>query len=213
MKKTWIILGIIMLLFTTFQIISSFAKYSTNATATMQKNAGAWVIKVNNQNITSSSGAVQNFVIGDLVYPENQYVVENKLAPASSGYFDIVIDPTGTSVAIRFDVTLDIQNLDEYDSIGFTDAFRVIEGEEDSEGLVRTGINTYSGIIDLDDIEDEIESTIRFYIGWEEEETQSGDESDTQIGLTPGVSTDLPVTVVVTQYLGEQLIPYQVSTS
>ena len=213
MKKTWIVIGIIMLLFTTFQIISTFAKYTTGATATMQKNAGAWVIKVNNQNITSNNGAVQNFVIDDLIYPENQYVVENKLAPASNGYFDIVIDPTGSSVAIRFDVTLNVQNLNAFDSIRFTDAYRVIDGEEESAGIVRTGINTYSGTISLDDVEDEIESTIRFYIGWEEEETQSGDESDTQIGLTPGVSTNLPVTVVVSQYLGEQLIPYQASTS
>ena len=153
------------------------------------------------------------FDIDELVYPSNEYVVDDKLAPSSSGYFDIEIDATGSSVAVRFDVTLNTDNLNAFDSIRFTDAFRVINGEEVSGGMVRTGNKTYSGIISLSDIEDEIASTIRFYIGWDEEETEEGDISDTQIGLTPGVSTDLTVTVVATQYLGEQLVPYVVSTS
>lgn len=75
-------------------------------------------------------GANTTFTIDTLTYPDNEYVVENKLAPASSGYFDIVIDPTGSSVAIRVDVTLDVEDLSILDSIGFTAACRVVNGEE-----------------------------------------------------------------------------------
>ena len=205
MRRTWIIIGIIMLLFTMAQIISTYAKYTTGATATVQKQAGAWVIKVNNEDITLNNGLQKTFNINGLTYPENEYVVENKLAPASSGYFDIVIDPTGSSVAIRFDVTLDVQNLNAFDSIRFTSAYRVVNGEEVSQGIVKTGTNTYSGVISLNDVRNEVASTIRFYIGWDEEETDEGDESDSELGSLKDVTTSLPVNVVVTQYLGETI--------
>ena len=158
-------------------------------------------------------GGQVTFDIDNLVYPSNEFVVDDKLAPSSSGYFDIVIDATGSSVAVRFDVTLDTDNLNAFDSIRFTDAYRVVNGEEVAGGMVRTGNKTYSGIITLSDIEDEIASTIRFYIGWDEEESEEGDISDSQIGLTPGVSTSLPVSVIATQYLGEELIQYEASTT
>lgn len=207
MKKTWILVGIIMFLFTSYQIATSYAKYTAEADATVDKQAGAWVIKINDDDI-SNSNAQTTFDIDELIFPENEFVVDGKLAPASSGYFDVVIDPTGSSVAVRFDVTLDVSELNDYDAINFTAAYRVINGQEVSQGMVRTGSHTYSGVISLDDVENEVASTMRFYIGWEEEGDDEGDEEDTQIGNIKDLSAALPVNVVVTQYSGETLEEY-----
>ncbi len=207
MKKTWILVGIVMLLFTSYQIATSYAKYTAEAEGTAEKQSGAWVIKINDNDI-SNSNSETTFNIDELVFPENEFVVEGKLAPASNGYFDVVIDPTGSSVAVRFDVTLDVSGLNVYDSINFTAAYRVINGEEVSEGMVRTGTHTYSGTIPLTDVKNGVASTMRFYIGWEEEETEEGDEEDTQIGNLKDLTTDLPVNVVVSQYSGEELEEY-----
>lgn len=207
MKKTWILVGIIMFLFTSYQIATSYAKYTAEADATVEKQAGAWVIKINDDDI-SNSNAQTTFDIDELVFPENEFVVDGKLAPASSGYFDVVIDPTGSSVAVRFDVTLDVSELNDYDAINFTAAYRVINGQEVSQGMVRTGSHTYSGVISLADVEDEVASTMRFYIGWEEEGDDEGDEEDTHIGNIKDLSASLPVNVVVTQYSGETLEEY-----
>lgn len=208
MKKTWILVGIIMLLFTSYQIATTYAKYMTEATANIEKTAGAWVIKINDNDI-SNSNSETTFDIDDLIFPESEFVVEGKLAPASSGYFDVVIDPTGTSVAVRFDVTLDVSGLSAYDAINFTAVYRVINGEEVSANMVRTGDHTYSGVISLDDVKEGIASTMRFYIGWEEDETEEGDESDTQLGNIKDVTAKLPVNVVISQYSGETLEEYQ----
>ena len=207
MKKTWILVGIIMFLFTSYQIATSYAKYTAEADATVDKQAGAWVIKINDDDI-SNSNAQTTFDIDELVFPENEFVVDGKLAPASSGYFDVVIDPSGSSVAVRFDVTLDASELNDYDAINFTAAYRVINGQEVSQGMVRTGSHTYSGVISLDDVENEVASTMRVYIGWEEEGDDEGDEEDTQIGNIKDLSAALPVNVVVTQYSGETLEEY-----
>ena len=66
------------------------------------------------KNYPNNKFYVDNFNIDELIFPESEFVVDGKLAPSSSGYFDVVIDPTGSSVAVRFDVSLDLSELSEY---------------------------------------------------------------------------------------------------
>lgn len=206
MKKVWGLIGTIMLLFTMYQVATTYAKYTNAATATVEKGAGAWVVKVNNQNIVNSNGTATTFNINSLTYPSNgQFVAQNKMAPGTNGYFDILIDPTGCSVAIRFDVILDVASLDIIDSIKFSSACRVVNNVEVSEGIVQTGVNTYSGIISLEDVKNAVPTTVRFYIEWEEKGTTTADDADSQLGLVRGNVTSLPVRVEASQYLGETL--------
>ena len=208
MKRTYIILGIIMLIFTFYQIATSYAKYIAEATAVVEKQAGAWAIKVNNTDI-SNSNSETTFNVDNLIFPESAFVAENKLAPGANGYFEIVIDSTGSSVAVRYDVTLVVDNLNIIDSIRFTKACIVVDGEEVEEGIIKTGDNTYSGVISLEDVTNEVQTTLRFYIGWEELENGQGDIADTELGLIKDISTNIPVDVVVTQYLGEPIVAIQ----
>ena len=208
MKRTYTFLGIIMLIFTFYQIATSYAKYIAEATAVVEKQAGAWAIKVNNTDI-SNSNSETTFNVDNLIFPESAFVAENKLAPGANGYFEIVIDSTGSSVAVRYDVTLVVDNLNIIDSIRFTKACIVVDGEEVEEGIVKTGDNTYSGVISLEDVTNEVQTTLRFYIGWEELENGQGDIADTELGLIKDISTNIPVDVVVTQYLGEPIVAIQ----
>ncbi len=208
MKRTYTLLGIIMLIFTFYQIATSYAKYIAEATAVVEKQAGAWSIKVNNTDI-SNSNSETTFNVDNLIFPESAFVAENKLAPGANGYFEIVIDSTGSSVAVRYDVTLVVDNLNIIDSIRFTKACIVVDGEEVEEGIIKTGDNTYSGVISLEDVTNEVQTTLRFYIGWEELENGQGDIADTELGLIKDISTNIPVDVVVTQYLGEPIVAIQ----
>lgn len=208
MKRTYTILGIIMLIFTFYQIATSYAKYIAEATAVVEKQAGAWAIKVNDTDI-SNSNSETTFNVDNLIFPESAFVAENKLAPGANGYFEIVIDSTGSSVAVRYDVTLVVDNLNIIDSIRFTKACIVVDGEEVEEGIIKTGDNTYSGVISLEDVTNEVQTTLRFYIGWEELENGQGDIADTELGLIKDISTNIPVDVVVTQYLGEPIVAIQ----
>lgn len=208
MKKTWILIGTIMLLFTLYQVAITYAKYTNTATATVEKGAGAWVVKVNNQNIVNSNGTSTAFNISSLTYPSSsQYVAQNKMAPGTNGYFDIIIDPAGCSVAIRYDVTLNVASLNIIDSIKFSSVCRVVNNTEVSSGIVQTGPNTYSGIISLADVKNSVPTTVRVYLEWEEKGTAAGDAADSQLGLVRGNVTSLPVIVEASQYLGETLEP------
>lgn len=197
-----------MLIVTIFVIANSYAKYIAEASGTIERQAGAWVIKVNDTDISSSSSETE-FKIDKLTYKKNDYVEEGKIAPSSVGYFDVTIDPSGTSTAVRFDVTIDTTELGISDAINFTDAKLVVDGVESDKTLTRTAEKTYSGIISLDDVQKGVLTTARFYIKWNDEETTLGDKSDSQIGSTKDVSLGLPIVVVVSQYLGETLEEYK----
>ncbi len=206
MRKVWFLVILIMVLLTGYVIRTTYAKYLTQATATAEKVAGAWVIKINNMNITSPTGATQSFTINNLNYGSNAYVADNKMAPGTTGSLDIAIDPTGTTTAVRFDVTLDASSLNISDAISMTSACKVIDGNEDSSGMTRTGQNTYSGIITLAEVEANKVTTARFYIAWTNVEANNA--ADSAIGVTRNVNLNIPIDVTVTQYNGETITAY-----
>ena len=137
MRKIWILSALIMLLITLYQINSAYAKYSTEAEGIVEETIGAWIVKVNNTNIATEVD-VQNFTIDALTYNSNDYVLEGKIAPGLLGYFDITIDATEASVAVRYDVTIDFSKLDLSDSIKFTKLVTVVDGVESEEGITQT---------------------------------------------------------------------------
>ena len=212
MKKVYILIGLIMLLYTTYEVANTYAKYVSEATGTAQKQAGAWIVTINDEEITASS-STQTFEMDSLTYPENSYVLENKMAPTSSGYFDVIIDPTGASVAVRYDLTIDFSALSISEAINFNSAYKVVNNTETSEGIVKTGANTYSGVIDLTDVKAGNPTVLRFYIGWADDGTGTNDDADSTLGLSRQVSLGLPVSVTASQYLGETLVPYVAPSS
>jgi len=202
MKKTSMIISMLLIIVTLYNIASSYAKYVTQVSGSLEKQAGAWIIKVNDKDI-SSKNATKTFTINNLTLLNNEYVVDGKIAPNSVGYFDISIDPTGTTTAVRFDVTLDFSDFETVEAIHFESACLVVNGEENPSGMMRTARNTYTGVISLADVKQNIITTARLYIKWEDSET------DIDLGLIQNNQLDLPVEVDVSQYMGEELVEYQ----
>ena len=208
MKKIWILSALIMLLITLYQINSAYAKYSTEAQGIVEETIGAWIVKVNDTNIATEAN-VENFTIDALTYNSNDYVLEGKIAPGLSGYFDVTIDATEASVAVRYDVTIDFSKLDLSDSIKFTKLVTVVDGVESEEGITQTEESTYTGVVTLDDISAGKTNTLRVYLSWEDDGTGINDEEDSILGTTKDIQVSIPVQEKASQYLGEQITEYQ----
>lgn len=202
MRKIWILSALIMLLITFYQINNTYAKYSTQAEGILEESIGKWVVKVNTTNIATGAD-VQNFTINDLTYNSNDYVLSGKIAPGLLGYFDVEIDATEASVAVRYDVLIDFSQLNLSDSIKFTKLVRVVDGTESEDGITKTGENTYTGVVSLDDIKAGKTNTLRVYLSWEDDGTGVNDEEDSTLGTTKDVQVEIPVQVKASQYLGE----------
>lgn len=207
MRKIWILSALIMLLITIYQINNTYAKYFTEAEGTVEETIGAWIVKVNDTNIATGAD-IENFTINELTYNSNDYVLEGKIAPGLLGYFDVTIDATQASVAVRYDVTIDFSQLNLSESIKFSKLATVVDGVESEDGIVRTGESTYTGIVNLADIEAGKTNTLRVYLGWEDDGTGANDEEDSTLGKNKDVQVLIPVQVKASQYLGENIEEY-----
>lgn len=153
-----------------------------------------WSIKVNGVVVTSVDPVIVD--ISEVAWNSTN-VADNKLAPGSTGVLDINIDPTDTEVAIKFDLEIIDKNTDPLKIL------TVSSITDSSNQLIRTGVNTYTGIITLDDINNSNIRNIKLNIGWIDDGTDI--DFDT---ITDNNEDYLEVNFTATQYRGEEIISY-----
>ncbi|MBR3163431.1 MAG: hypothetical protein IKF17_04975 [Clostridia bacterium] len=76
----------------------------------------------------------------------------------------------------------------------------------DNNTLTKTGENTYTAIIPLNKIKNGITNNIKISIQWVDNELDS--TQDISIGATSNPKLHIPITVHVSQYLGETISEY-----
>lgn len=126
----------------------------------------------------------------------NEHVKTGKLAPGLSGSFEIEISPEDTNVSIRYDITLNEEELGDTNL-----KIKSVQEVENNVELIKTGENTYTGLIPLEDINNGIKHKIRMEIMWEDNEENS--ENDTEIGKNHQLQ--IPIIFHAIQYLGEEI--------
>lgn len=177
MKKIWILSSLIMILVTLYQINTTYAKYYTEASGKAEAAIGAWIVRLNNSDITTGT-AEQTFVIDNINTYNTDNVLNGKIAPGAIGYFDIVIDATDASVAVKYEVTVEENNTQITDSMKVYKVVEVVDGQEVETAITKTGEKTYTGIVDLADIKADKTNTVRILLEWQEDDTGINDERD-----------------------------------
>ena len=157
------------------------------------QSTAKWNILINGTNIKSE----EKFVVNSVNVEDNENVLNGKIAPGVKGYFDIEIDKTNTSTSIVYSITFDFTKI--------SDSITIENIEETTNGnLIRTGANTYSKVMKIND---EPINNIRVYIKWENKEENN--DIDSLVGLTKDNYINIPVSISAMQYLGEEIIEYQ----
>lgn len=194
--KLWLLV-ILFFILSIYLVADSYALFETNSSGEANSTIGKWVIKISD--VLISDNQMEEFSVDNFVYETNDNIADGYIAPGRNGYFDIVLDPTGTDVAIRYDLSFD--NEQTYgDNIKYS--VTLLNGEE----TIKTGPNTYSGIVTLDQIEQNTKITLRINLTWESE--RNYDHNDTILGMTENAKIRIPVGISVNQYLGETITPY-----
>ena len=198
-NKKVIIITIILLIISAilvYAILSTYATFRSEFSGSMKVNNATWKILINNTDI--SLNATKEFTIDNINIDQSQGVEEGKLAPGLKGNFNILIDPSDTDVSIIYELKFDTKNINSTN-------IRIDEVKETNTGnnLVQTDVNTYTGIISLDDIKNNVTNNIRVTLLWHDD----GNE-DINIGEIPEYKISIPVEVKVSQYLGEELKEY-----
>ncbi len=213
---------ILMVLMLGYIFTNTYSKYINNASARIEQDVGRWNIKVNDVDITSTTGEPVEFEIDNFLWNETNHVKEGKVAPGMKGQFDLSIDPKDTDVSIKYSIKIDNTKLTESNDINlkikkiilngteyeFT-ATPVTEEVDDGNGgttEVTTTIIEVSIIKTLSAVQSTDPSVridnMKVEVEWENNETYN--TKDSEIGSVPGNVIVLPISIDVIQYTGEE---------
>lgn len=192
-KKILYIIFSFFLLLTLYEIKKTYGLFESNNKMSVQQSTAKWNILINGTNIKSE----EKFVVNSVNVEDNENVLNGKIAPGVKGYFDVEIDKTNTSTSIVYSITFDFTKI--------SDSITIEKIEETTSGnLIRTGENTYSKVMKIND---NPINNIRVYIKWENKEENN--DIDSLVGLTKDNYINIPVSISAMQYLGEEIIEYQ----
>ena len=194
-NKIIYVLCAIMIFASIYEITDTYRLFESNKTKLVDNPIASWNILINNSNLNQN----KTFTINNFQIDENTTVKNGRIAPGTTGYFDIEIDPSDTDVSIRYDITFDCSKLPSN---------LTVESIEETNGytIVRTDAYTYSNIITLTNIKNGVKNNIRVHIKWQNVEEQN--QNDTEIGLNKEYILNIPITITATQYFNETLQPY-----
>lgn len=154
-------------------ITSTFSRYATIQEGQPKAYIANWDVKINNEDITNKT-TLSNVIT---LVPDSmkETTTDNKIAPGKYGHFDLIINPTGTEVAVEYTISLDVTNLPQ--GIVLTN-YEIIE---DSIFQSFTDTNIV-GEINLSNKEQALsendKKTIRVYWEWKEDSTYIPTEDD-----------------------------------
>lgn len=165
-------------------ISNTYSRYAADTTGNLEASFAKWQILVNSTDITNNSSS--SITLAPVI-EENEFVANNKIAPASKGYFDIDINPENVELSFDYTISLNIENENIPDLIitkySIIDS-NYIEGDElqinNIENNLIEGTLNYQKNIENYKFEP---FTIRIYFEWYEgTDEQMDDTQDTAIG-------------------------------
>lgn len=223
-KKIKVLIVLSFLFILVFGAAYSYSRYSTIVSGAATADVADWNITVNGCNIASpdknntncfreivneednSVIVSRNFNITEFTYRNNSnaHVVNNKMAPGSSGTFKITIEPNDTQVSIKYKLNVELDKHNPSIVLYRTDpnkTNKVLMEPDGYEGILQY---TRDGFIYIDSTGKEVSAekmVFTIYVEWANKEENN--VYDTVIG-TNGVSPtlDIPVNITFEQYLG-----------
>ena len=193
MKRWLIILFVISLTITLYEIGDSFALFESEKEIVTNTDIGKWKILVNDESINNTT----NFSVSNVHVSGDANVRANYFAPGTSGYFDIVIDPDDTDVSIYYEIVCRTDRITN-PQISLTRIENV--GKSDLTDLDNY---THAGVIPLADIENGDITTIRFHVTWNNNDNNN--EVDSLYGSS-SATFDIPMEITFRQYTGETIV-------
>lgn len=96
-KKILLIVAILLVILVSFFCGRAFAKYKAEVKGSGTEEIANWVFKVNGK-----EDQIQKIDL--LSTYDNETLIDNKIAPGTSGKFDIILDATGSDVGVNYQV-------------------------------------------------------------------------------------------------------------
>lgn len=169
-----------------------YAKYKTEVSGKASISISRWDVKVNDNSIKNNQDISSTITP---VFPGNEYIASNIIAPTAEGYFDLFLDYTATDVAFKYEI-----NVSPNEESAVKDLVTTGYSVDDGKKIEFSEFN--SPISETVNLSNENKTKkIRIYIVWNDDpDTSSMDNlSDTSSTLKADSSAILDVSVAFTQ--------------
>ena len=203
LKKFKVLIVIASLAVTLSLMSNTYSRYVASSQGNFEIEFAKWQLLVNNTDITTNTSSTISF---EPTIEANENVAANKVAPASTGYFDIEIDPTNVDVSFKYKIDLSIDNenipdlrITKYALVpeDFTEGDKLIENYLENNTIENTLLYTNTGFKKF---------TIRVFFQWFEGEGESmNDSADSIIGAeaaTENTSFSINANINFEQFIG-----------
>ena len=165
--------------FIVFYIISNtFAKYLSSANSSANIAIAKWNIKVNNISIKDNTDISSTIIP---VFPGNENISNNVIAPTAEGYFDLVIDINDVDVSFKYTITSIVDEsspVKDFSITGYSiDNGPKIEFGANEEKVITETILLNSNISNRN---------IRIYIKWIDDDSQTMNNAEDTLATVSG---------------------------
>lgn len=187
-------------------INSTYSKYVSGSTGNMDINFSRWKVLVNTEDVTRNYSSTLDFVP---IIDSNVNVRNGKIAPGTTGHFDIYIDCSGVTTSYQYIVDISYPNTNEINNLKVTGYSIVpvvnqVPDESNLTTIALTNTSTITGTKMYNNTEFQ-PFIIRIYFEWQNGANHSTDESDTTIGQKAAnnetINYDVNATLTFSQYL------------
>lgn len=190
-KKSIVLLAIFFTFLTIFFIIQTYAKYISSANGETAIFIAKWNIKVNNKSIKTDTNISSTIAP---VFPGNENIASNILAPTAEGYFDLNFDFTDADVSFKYTITSSIaENSPVKDFVisGYSiDNGERIEFENYSNNSISEDILLSSNVKNR---------SIRIFLKWIDDDSASMSNEEDTIATTSSTPAICNVNINFTQ--------------
>ncbi len=193
-KKFILFIILLLILSLIFLLIQIFAKYLNSASGDASMNIAKWNILVNNISIKNNP-EISNTLTP--VFPGNENIASNIIAPTAEGYFDLNFDFSDADVSFEYEI---LTTVDENSSVKdlVTTGYSIDDGEKIIFDTVNSPIK--NTIILTDNIKTQ---KIRIYVKWDDDQTAQMDNIADTIATTSSNPALLNVNILFTQIVNK----------
>ncbi len=188
-KKFILLIILILILLLVFFLIQIFAKYLTSASGDTSMNIARWNILVNDISIKENTDITNTL---SPVFPGNENIAPNIIAPTAEGYFDLNFDFSDADVSFEYEITTTVDPNSSVKDLVVT-GYSVDDGQ-------KVELTNNSSIKDTILLTDTINNRkIRVFVKWDDGENASMDNAQDTVATTSGNPALLKVNVSFTQ--------------
>lgn len=193
--KIKIILFLMFLSLLISNVSSTYSRYVSQANGNITTDFAKWQIFVDNTNISENYDTSLTFTPN---IDANENVASGKMAPGSTGYFDIEINAENVDVSFTYNITLSSVSTDVTD-LRVT-KYAILSDEDITNNNINTtdynGVNIENNVIH-NNPEDLKKFVVRVFFMWDDTENGTmSDIDDTKVGTKVANGEDIDFNLV-----------------